>query len=104
MLTGILAIAKLFNKDITFKKYNWIYYVKVSPDYWGGFEMGLMFVRDQCSYYTLNKHEFGHTFQNCLLGPFMPFLVSIPSAIRYWYRELKYERKSLIPPTDYDAI
>jgi len=104
LITGVLAIAKLFNKNISFEKYNWIYFAKVGPDYWGGFEMGLMFVRDQKSYYVINEHEFGHTFQNCLFGPFMLFLVSLPSAIRYWYRELKYERKGLIPPTDYDAI
>ena len=30
------------------------------------------------------QHELGHTFQNAILGPFFIFLVSIPSAIRYW--------------------
>jgi hypothetical protein len=24
--------------------------------------------------------------------------------IRYWYRELKYYRKGLIPKTDYDSV
>jgi hypothetical protein len=28
--------------------------------------------------------------------------VCIPSAIRYWYRELKYLRNGLTPPTAYD--
>lgn len=45
--------------------------------------MGLMFVRDQKSIESVNAHEFGHTFQNCLLGPLMLFVVSLPSAIRY---------------------
>ena len=104
IISGILGIAKLFNKKITFKKYYWIYSISVGPDYWGGFETGLMFVRDQKSVGSLNAHEFGHTFQNCLLGPFMLFGVTLLSAIRYWYRELKYERKGLLPPTDYDAV
>ena len=34
----------------------------------------------------------------------MPFVICIPSAIRYWYRELKYYRKGLYPETDYDSI
>ena len=34
----------------------------------------------------------------------MPFVVSIPSAIRYWYQELKYERKGLTCPVEYDAV
>ena len=42
--------------------------------------------------------------QNAILGPFMPFVVGIPSAIRYWYRELKYNRKGKVPPTSYDSI
>ncbi len=34
----------------------------------------------------------------------MPFVVGIPSMIRYWYRELKYNRKGKVPPTSYDSI
>ena len=104
LITLVLAIVKIFNKNIHFEPYYWIYDVKAGPKYWGGFEMGLMFVRDQKSIKSLNAHEFGHTFQNCLFGPFMLLIVSLPSAIRYWYRELKYERKNLTCPTDYDAI
>jgi len=104
LITAILAIAKLFTKSITFKKFYWIYYIKVNPEYWGGFEMGLMFVRDQCSYRSINDHEFGHTFQNCLFGPLMLFLVSLPSAIRYWIIYFKYDRKGLTCPYEYDSI
>ena len=104
VITAALWIASLFNKNIKFEKYYWIYNIKIGPDYWGGLEMGLMFIRDQKSIESVNAHEFGHTFQNCLFGPFMLFLVSLPSAIRYWYRELKYERKNLTCPTDYDAV
>ena len=90
VITLILGIDKLFTKNIKFKKYNWIYKIYVGPDYWGGCEMGLMFLRDQkSSDKHIDDHEFGHTFQNCIFGPLFPFLVAIPSMTRYWARELK---------------
>lgn len=49
-------------------------------------------------------HEYGHALQNCVYGIFSPFLVTIPSAIRYWYREFKYWRKGKYPPTGYYDI
>ena len=49
-------------------------------------------------------HESGHGIQNAIMGPLFIFLVAIPSAARYWYRELKFNRKGLTPPTAYDAI
>lgn len=38
----------------------------------------------------IKQHEAGHGVQNIMFGPLMPFLVSIPSAIRYWHREYIY--------------
>ena len=49
-------------------------------------------------YEHTRKHEFGHSLQNCILGPFFPFVVAIPSAIRYWldyYGKLKSEYESV---------
>lgn len=91
LVSGILYIIKLFAKDkvkITFKPYHLIYSISVGPDYWGGCELGLCFLRDQKSVDSINAHEFGHTFQNCLFGPLFPFIVAIPSASRWWAREL----------------
>lgn len=89
IVTFGLWIASLFNKNIKFNKYGWIYCCKAGPDYWGGFETGLMFVRDQrSSELHINSHEFSHSFQNCILGPFYIFLVAIPSAVRWWARTL----------------
>lgn len=69
------------------EKYGPIYCFKIKPD-WGGFETGLMFVRDTTSIEHVSQHELGHTFQNAILGPFQIFIVTIPSVIRYWYREI----------------
>lgn len=93
----ITVVLYIFVKNSRPIKYNFIYYMKAGPDYWGGFEMGLMFVRDQKSDDDyLNTHEFGHTFQNCVLGPLFPFVVAIPSAIRWWARYLN--KKKQWPP------
>jgi hypothetical protein len=32
---------------------------------------------------SIDAHEFGHSLQNCLYGPFWIFLVGLPSCIRY---------------------
>lgn len=34
------------------------------------------------------RHEYGHTFQNAMMGPLFIFMVAIPSAYRYWARRL----------------
>lgn len=49
-------------------------------------------------------HEHGHGVQNCLYGPFMPFLVSIPSSTRYHYRNLKKKVLRRTNQTPYESI
>ncbi len=72
---------------------------------WGGLELGCFFLcGENCQYDNLLGHECGHGLQNIIWGPLMPFVICIPSAIRYWYRELKYTRKGKFPPTLYDDI
>ena len=103
LITGVLAIVKLFGVNITFFHFNWIYGVKVGPDFWGGFEMGLMFCRDQKSSDSfINNNEWGQKFQNCLLGIFFPFVVTIPSATRYWYQKIRSRKGKQNKP--YDSI
>lgn len=51
---------------------------------WGGCELGLFFLVSRDSSYNTKCHELGHGWQNCKFGPIMPFIVSIPSAYRYW--------------------
>lgn len=98
IITLILGLVKIFiPKKIIFERYYWIYSITVGPKWWGGCEMGLMFLRDHGSSADyINPHEFGHTFQNCLLGPLFPFVVAIPSATRYWLREI-FPKKEWAP-------
>lgn len=86
----------------------WTYIVEVG-DHWGGLELGAVAL---CGRYSdaaplyfdeVRKHEFGHSLQNLIWGPLFPFVIGIPSAIRYWYREYLY-RHGKKPKTKYDDI
>lgn len=71
---------------------------------WGGVSLGLVFLTDDEPTEHTKNHEHGHAIQNARFGILMPFLVGIPSVIRYWYRELRYYRRGDTPPTKYDDI
>ena len=56
---------------------------------WGGMEYGAFFFVERSAARETVLHEAGHGIQNLLLGPLMPFVVCIPSALRYWMRNCK---------------
>lgn len=77
---------------------------------WGGVNLGCISL---CGGYTTvcpdenwfqhtRRHEFGHSLQNLIFGPLFPFIVAIPSAIRYHYQN--YRSKKGLPNKEYDAI
>ena len=51
----------------------------------------------------LLAHELGHSMQNCRFGPFMPFLVGIPSSFRYHARRIFTRITGKEPRSPYDA-
>lgn len=51
---------------------------------WGGAELGGFFLCDKHSPLETKYHECGHSLQNMIWGPLMPFVVCLPSAARYW--------------------
>ena len=59
---------------------------------WGGVELGGFFICSKDASIATKLHECGHSIQNLMFGPLMPFIVSIPSAIRYWLRTLAPSR------------
>lgn len=67
---------------------------------WGGVSFGLVMIVCHDSTDATKNHELGHALQNAVYGVLMPFIVSIPSAIRYWYR--RFQDCSTLPP--YDSI
>lgn len=71
---------------------------------WGGLSLGTTIIVAHDSYKTsIIAHELGHGIQNAMYGIFTPFLVSIPSAIRYHYRE-HLKKKGIKLKTGYDDI
>jgi hypothetical protein len=85
------------------KKYGYCWYFEVG-NHWGGLELGVCFLTDKTPSTHTKNHEHGHGIQNCYWGFLMPFVICIPSAIRYWYRKLKYYNQGLTPPTKYDDM
>lgn len=70
---------------------------------WGGVSFGIVMITDESDRVSAKNHEFGHALQNCRYGFLMPFIVCIPSAVRYWYRRIR-TRKGLKNVTAYDAV
>lgn len=102
-LIGCIAALILLAIGNKPKKYGYCFHFEVGNN-WGGLSLGIVLITDKTPSEHTKMHEVGHGFQNCYFGPLMPFVVCIPSAIRYWYRELKYYRKGKTPPTKYDDI
>ena len=73
-------------------------------DNWGGLS-GVFFILvadnmgDEWTEHTI-KHEIGHTFQNAVLGPLYPFIVIIPSVVRYQILNFRSKRGKPNPPYD----
>ena len=89
------------------KPYRHMYgYVFTVGENWGGLNMGPITLVDKYVGPRTRNHEFGHSIQNCYFGPLMPFLVAIPSAVRYWYREwlIRSGRKKARELPSYDSI
>ncbi len=87
------------------QRFHYFIYFEVGSG-WGGFEAGGFFFVNRHPSLHIRQHESGHGLQNIMLGVLMPFLVSIPSMIRYWYRELiiRSGKKKYSDLPDYDAI
>jgi hypothetical protein len=53
---------------------------------WGGVNFGpFFFCCEEADAHTL-YHEAGHGLQNIMWGPLFPFIIAIPSVVRYWVR------------------
>ena len=82
------------------KRVGYTTYFELGND-WGGMSVGPVIVTCKNPGMSLLSHEHGHSINNCQLGPFM-VVGSIASVTRYWYRELRYYKMGLTPPTEYD--
>ena len=73
---------------------------------WGGLSLGPVIITSQTATDCAKIHEHGHSIQNCLFGPFMLLVVSIPSVIRYWCRKWAVNNGlvDLNDLPDYDSV
>lgn len=102
IIGGLLALILLITGYKPKKFTNNIYFEFKKID-WFGFSCGIfVFIGKDCTNFLW--HESGHSIQNVTFGPLFPFIVAIPSVIRFWYRELKFYKKGLTPKTYYDDI
>ena len=76
------------------KRFGWCWYFEVGEN-WGGLELGAFFLVCKNAGIHVKYHEHGHAIQNCWFGFLMPFIVCIPSAARYWYREYLHSMKGV---------
>lgn len=99
-IVGILVFAVLiiFGRKKPRKFYN-CWYIVVGKR-WGGLELGTFFLIDADESLHTKYHESGHAIQNIIWGPLYPFVIGIPSALRYWYRVLTPNTKH----PHYDSI
>ena len=84
-------------------RYGWYFIIGKN---WGGLDLGLASIVNENPTEHLLQHEFGHAVQNCYYGPVFPFLIAIPSTIRYWYREylVRSGKKQAYELPPYDSI
>lgn len=79
---------------------------------WGGFNLGpfaFIYIEAEDRWTEnrrITEHEWGHSIQGLVFGSFQLFVVDIPSAARYWYREYlrKHDYEKYKAQPDYDAI
>lgn len=104
-IIGLLVAVVLMVTGHKPQRFHQFIYFKVGEN-WGGVNFGPIFIVDKHTHESTWRHEAGHGLQNIMLGPLMPFVVAIPSAIRYWYRVylVKSKKKANFELPPYDAI
>lgn len=82
-LIGAIAFGVLSFCGYNVQQNGWGWCIKIGKK-WGGFSMGPFALLCKNHVAELPAHEFGHSIQNCIFGPFTLFFITIPSIIRYW--------------------
>lgn len=87
------------------QKYGYCYHFEVGEN-WGGVNLGIFILTDVTSSEHTKSHEHGHAIQNCYWGFLFPFVIGLPSAIRYWYREylVSIKKRAYSELSEYDSL
>ena len=100
-LVGAIVALVLFCFGKRAYQYGWNYCFELKVNF--GLELGIFFIAPVGGATRTKNHEHGHAIQNIYFGPFSIGMVSAPSALRFWMRELQYAMKRT-PDTGYDDI
>ena len=98
-LIGCIVALVLKARGYNPQRYGYCWHFEIG-ERWGGLNLGVVFLTSKNPTIHTKNHEHGHAIQNCLYGFLFPFMVTIPSAVRYWYIRLTPNKKH--PP--YDSI
>ena len=98
-LAGALAALVLMCLHKRAYRYGWNYCFELPVNF--GLELGIFFIAPIDGSKHTKDHEHGHAIQNIYYGPFCIGMVFIPSATRFWIREIQYKIKKP-PKTKYD--
>lgn len=98
---GFCAAGILKKRGYKPRRHGWCHYYECGRG-WGGVNFGPIFITSIGASEHTKNHEHGHALQNCIWGPLMPFVISIPSAIRYWTRIFQQKKGKKLEP--YDAV
>ena len=79
--------------------YGWVFRVGKG---WGGVNLGMFSIISKTAGNGTKIHEFGHSIQTCIFGPFIIIFVVIPSFTRYWVRIYQEKVKGMTNLPDYD--
>ena len=81
------------------RRFGACWYFIIGKTYWGGLNLGPVFLTDKMDDEDLKCHEHGHGIQNCFMGPLILPLVLL-SAARYHDRERRVKRGEVLKPYD----
>lgn len=98
LIGAIVALVLVCHRKKAYK-YGWNYCFELPVNF--GLELGIFFIAPIDGSKHTKDHEHGHAIQNIYFGPFCVGMVSIPSATRFWIREIQYMIKKP-PKTKYD--
>ena len=103
-MTLIGRLAALILTALGFKHESYGYCTRFEVgENWGGVSLGNVIITGRNSTTHTKDHEHGHALQNVKYGLLMPFVVAIPSFVRYWYFVLRIKLNKRITKS-YDSI
>ena len=73
------------------KRLDHVLYLEFNKKTGWGFSLGTVFFVTKYPSAGMKYHEFGHSVQNAMFGPFVFIFVAIPSFTRFWYRNWLYK-------------